>query len=144
MEITAGPLQYADAKPTEKRLAIFRRLAQFKFDSRKAFEKWASEQNLTGDEFDPAKKAWAAAWSAGQVEQMFDLLRTATVLDESFRLPQLNAGTEAFQMTVEQKFENLMQRISLLTLVIQRDQENIPEVRDAILPASGSERSSEQ
>jgi hypothetical protein len=145
MEAQVGPMLYADANPTDKRLKLFQRLAKLKLDPRKTFDKWAAEEKIEGDEALAAFKVWQAAWDAIKVEYMFDLLRITSVFDESFRLPSLKAGSEEFQGNVERKFADLMARISLLTLTIQKEQEELTSEQDlAILSNSSSERNSIQ
>jgi hypothetical protein len=123
MEITAGPLQFAEALPKETRLERFRRLAELRLKCRETFNAWADEHKV--EKTEDAFTIWRSAWDAIKARDMFDVLRMAAVFDESFRLPQLNAGTEEFQLTVEQKFSRLMQRVSLLALTIQEDQEKL-------------------
>jgi hypothetical protein len=122
-EVNYGPMQYADANPTEERLSRFSRLAKLKLDSRQAFDRWTAANDIGGDKevMDRIFKVWEASREAIHLNELFDCVRTAAVFDESFRLPQL---TEGLKENVEQKFAKLMARIVALALIIQNEQES--------------------
>jgi|SRR5579871_174760 len=127
----------ADANPSETRLSMFQRLAKLQLNRVQSFNKWADVRQLTGSERETAEQAWSAAWESTQTTDLWDVVRTLAIFDESFRLPQLNAGEESFRANVEEKFSKLMQRVSILALTIQRKQEAGEPTDDA---SSNSER----
>lgn len=126
--VNFGPMQYADALPSEKRLETFQRLARLTFDPKEVFKAWADGVGLTGDMRKQAESGFLGCWGFLRVYDMFDTLRVAAVMDESFRLPQIKLDNEDFRGNVENKFAALMQRISLLALTIQREYETKTEV----------------
>lgn len=138
--VSAGPIQYADANPSETRLSVFQRLSRLKIDHRRDFERWASTEDVSdftrfrNKYKDPTTEKMWTAWEASRTtvrfDELFDAVRVCAVFDESFRLPALNAGTEEFQMNVEEKFARLMKRMSILALLILKDQDKSPSLEN--------------
>ena len=113
----------AELAPSEDRLERFQRLAAIELSREETFKKWAADKELSEEETKQARRGWYGLWDSFMLGNLFGCLRDIAVLDESFRLPQLNAGTDEFRGNVEQKFSKLMLRTSLLALTIQKSLE---------------------
>ena len=133
-EITAGSIQFAEKAPTEPRLKLFQRLAKMALEPRRFYLAWLESKQL--EDTEERWEAWQSSFDSVHTEHLWGCVQLAAVLDESFRLPHLRAGTEEFQQDVEQKFAALMKRISLLALTLQQEQEKLPplEATSAELP----------